>query len=292
MASDSAKLPKEAQEALERDDDNILACSDLVKTRKGGLGYRLLVENLTIGKGEHLALIGDSGSGKSTLLDMIAMILKPDSADEFSFKPLGNPKRNDLWKIWQKANYALFEGLRRSELGYIMQTGGLLPFLTVADNITLPADLKVGFPKSEKNERFEALTSTLGITHLLNKLPSTISVGERQRCAIARALIHAPSLVLADEPTASLDPPTADKVFELLLDLCKESALIVSTHERSRVLTGHFKVWQITCQPGSDSQPIEARISPFTNFSEHIPEKIPTHSPKIDLSKKVSSLFH
>ncbi|MDR2300884.1 MAG: ABC transporter ATP-binding protein [Deltaproteobacteria bacterium] len=294
MVSDPENFAKDAsaENSAEIDADNILACSDLVKTRKGGVGYRLLVENLTIGKGEHLALIGDSGSGKSTLLDMIAMILKPDSAGEFSFKPLGSDKRNDLWRIWQKANYALFEGLRRSELGYIMQTGGLLPFLTVADNITLPADLKVGYPKSDRNDRFQALTSTLGITHLLNKLPSTISVGERQRCAIARALIHAPSLVLADEPTASLDPPTADKVFELLLDLCKESALIVSTHERNRVLTGHFKVWQITCQSGSDTQPIEARISPFTDFPKSAPEKTPAPTVKVDLRKGASSFFH
>ncbi|MDR2366989.1 MAG: ATP-binding cassette domain-containing protein [Deltaproteobacteria bacterium] len=244
-------------------DDVILNCADLVKTRKGGVGYRLLVESMTIGRGEHLALIGDSGSGKSTLLDMIAMVLKPDSAGDFSFRPIGHAKWHDLWKIWRKGAYGIFEALRRSELGYIMQTGGLLPFLNVADNITLPADLKPGFPKAEKRERFKALTATLGISHLLGKLPSAISVGERQRCAIARALIHAPSLVLADEPTASLDPPTADRVFELLLDLCRDSALVVSTHEQNRVLTGRFKVWRIDCRPGGEGQPIEARVAPL-----------------------------
>jgi putative ABC transport system ATP-binding protein len=225
------------------------------------VGYRLKVEGMTIRPGEHVALIGDSGSGKSTLLDMIAMVLKPDSADDFSFRPLGQDKWYDLFGIWSKGGYSVFERLRRSELGYIMQTGGLLPFLTVADNITLPADLKPGYSAAEKKERFKALTTTLGITHLVNKLPGRISVGERQRCAIARALIHKPSLVLADEPTASLDPPTANKVFELLLELCRDSALVVSTHEHHRVQDGRFKVWRIDCQSSEEGGPIEASVS-------------------------------
>jgi putative ABC transport system ATP-binding protein len=259
------EVPGQVTQPDQEQEDNgvILNCSNVSKSRKGGVGYRLLVERMNISKGEHLALIGDSGSGKSTLLDMIAMVLKPDSADDFSFKPLGHPKWHNLWKIWQHGDYGIFERLRRSELGYIMQTGGLLPFLTVADNITLPADLKPKYPKTERNERLKSLASSLGIAHLLKKLPSQISVGERQRCAIARALIHSPSLVLADEPTASLDPPTADRVFELLLDLCRDSALVVSTHEHHRVQSGHFNVWKITCSSGAEGQPIEATVSPL-----------------------------
>ncbi|MDR1111086.1 MAG: ABC transporter ATP-binding protein [Deltaproteobacteria bacterium] len=252
----------------EKRDDAILRCQNLVKTRQGGPGYRLRVDGLTVGQGEHLALIGDSGSGKSTLLDMIAMILRPDSADDFSFRPVGQAKWHDLWGIWRRGRYAVFETLRRSELGYIMQTGGLLPFLSVADNITLPADLKPGFPRAEKRGRLGDLSAALGIAHLLGKLPSQISVGERQRCAIARALIHGPSLVLADEPTASLDPPTADRVFALLLELCRDSSLVVSTHEHGRVRTGQFKVWRVSCSPGQEGQPIEARVSPIVDLAK------------------------
>jgi putative ABC transport system ATP-binding protein len=235
---------------------------EVVKTRPGGVGYRLAVDELSVGPKERVAVIGESGSGKSTLLDLMAMVLKPDSAQILSFKPAAEEKARDLWADWRVGRYGAFERLRRSHLGYVMQTGGLLPFLTVQDNILLPAELKGAERAKARLERLAYLADELKIAHLLDKYPARVSMGERQRCAIARALIHKPTLVLADEPTASLDPPTADRVFELLLQLSRDAALIVSTHDQKRVLNSDFRVVRVVCGAASPGQPIEARLEP------------------------------
>ncbi|MDR0356036.1 MAG: ATP-binding cassette domain-containing protein [Deltaproteobacteria bacterium] len=251
------------------DDNSLLTLRNVVKRRTVGHGYSLTVDHFSVVPGRRLALIGDSGSGKSTLMDMLAMISKPDEADEFVFAPEDHDVSYDLKDIWRKRRYSVFEKLRRSELGYIMQTGGLLPFLSVADNISLPASLKRSISKAERKARLKALTEEMGIGHLLKKLPSQISVGERQRCAIARALIHDPSLVLADEPTASLDPPTADKIFRLLSEVCRDRALIISTHERRRVVGNpDFEVWQIRCETKEEDQSIAACLTRFVDMTK------------------------
>jgi putative ABC transport system ATP-binding protein len=243
-------------------DDILVVLQGVLKKRKEGTGYSLLADDLFIGPTERVALLGDSGSGKSTLLDLIAMVLKPEDAKVFTFFSRQNNQRYDLWKIWGQKKLSLFEGLRRSELGYIMQTGGLLPFLDIKDNIILPANIKVGYSAKTRNQHFDYLISELRIGHLLKKYPSEVSVGERQRCAIARALIHKPSLVLADEPTASLDPPTANRVFDLLLTLCQDSALVVSTHDHRRIKErSDFTVWNISCVMDPQSGSIEATVS-------------------------------
>jgi putative ABC transport system ATP-binding protein len=260
----------------------------VVKIRRGGAGYRLTVDNLIVSSGERLALIGDSGSGKSTILDMMALVLKPDEADDFSFKPMGSDKWQDLWKTWQSKRLTRFEAIRRSSLGYVMQTGGLLPFLTVRDNISLPAELKGTIPTKIWREKLKYLAEELKITHLLTKYPTKVSVGERQRCAIARALVHNPSLVLADEPTASLDPPTAERVFELLLRLSQDCALVVSTHEHRRVVGTDFKVYRLLCRSTSPDQPIEAMVIPPEEYRFSDEGKVET----ISLEKKKTSELH
>jgi putative ABC transport system ATP-binding protein len=221
-----------------------------------------LANNLSIGPTERVALLGDSGSGKSTLLDLIAMVLKPEDANLFTFFSRQSNQRYDLWKTWKQKKLSLFESIRRSELGYIMQTGGLLPFLNIKDNIVLPANIKIGYSAKTRNLQLDYLLTELRIGHLLKKYPAEVSVGERQRCAIARALIHKPSLVLADEPTASLDPPTANRVFDLLLTLCQDSALVVSTHDHRRIAErSDFTVWKINCEMDPQTKAIEAIVS-------------------------------
>ena len=244
----------------------IMYFRDVVKTRQGGAGYRLVIDELVINPKERVALIGDSGSGKSTILDIMALVLKPDSAEEFFFRLAGGDKWENLWKAWSHGRHARFEGIRRSELGYVLQTGGLLPFLTVRDNIALPAGFKNGGISRETADYLDYLAGELKIDHLLRKFPTRISVGERQRCAIARALVHKPSLVLADEPTASLDPVTADHVFDLLLRLCEECALVVSTHEHRRVLGTDFKVFRLTVSTGESGGPIVAKVVPPDDY--------------------------
>jgi putative ABC transport system ATP-binding protein len=240
---------------------------DVVKVRPGGAGYRLVIDELLISSKERVALIGDSGSGKSTILDMMALVLKPEEAGELFFRPSEGAPWENLWRDWTTGRHGRFESIRRSHLGYVLQTGGLLPFLSVRDNITLPADLKYGRATAETAEYLGFLAEELKIAHLLRKHPAKISVGERQRCAIARALIHRPSLVLADEPTASLDPPTADRVFELLLRLCEGCALVVSTHEHRRVVgASRFNVFRIDCRQGGPGEPIEATVAPPADY--------------------------
>ncbi len=201
----------------------------VVKTRvDNGLQFRLNIPDLKIAKGEKIALIGESGSGKSTLLDILAMVLSPTSAGRFFFIP---PKGGafDLKKIWQEHDQNRLSDLRREHIGYILQTGGLLPFLTVRQNIMLPRTL-LGV---EDDQSIEFMSDVLGIKRQLDKLPGALSVGERQRVAIARTLAHHPSIVFADEPTASLDPVNAAKTMTLLTELLDvlDITMIIASHD-------------------------------------------------------------
>lgn len=230
-------------------------------SKSRGSAYGLRIPALDIRPGDRLMLMGPSGSGKSTSLDLLALVLKPDDSAEFNWRPEGGPAF-DLAEAWRRRRSGALSALRLKNLGYVLQTGGLLPFLTVGDNILLPAEMS-GLGRPDMRRRLEELSQELGISHLLDKYPAQVSVGERQRCAIARAVIHRPALILADEPTASLDPPTADRVFELLLRLSRQSALVVATHDLSRAARHDFQSFQIVCAPSEDGgTEIEARLVP------------------------------
>lgn len=199
----------------------------------GSSAFCLEVADLTIERGERLVLTGASGCGKSTLLDILAMVLRVDSAAACTFHPPAQGSY-DLMQLWQQGALDVFTTLRRRYFGYVLQSGGLLGFLSVRDNIgllrrwrQLPANVGV----------VEQLAERLNIAHLLNRYPSALSMGERQRVAIARALAHAPPIVLADEPTASLDPLNADAVMELFLTLASEQGvtLIMASHDWPRM---------------------------------------------------------
>jgi putative ABC transport system ATP-binding protein len=212
-----------------------------------------MIASLSVERGSRIALAGQSGSGKSTLLDMLALVSAPDPPEkgsEFVWAPGSTKERLDVSQDWKSGSGKRREAVRRRDLGYILQSGGLLPFLSVRDNILVPARLKKHPEGKDLEERLEHISSRLGIQRLLKKLPSRISVGERQRAAAARALIHSPSLLLADEPTASLDPPTAAKVFELFLELAGESgaAVVLATHNRDQAERFGFAVHTVECE--------------------------------------------
>ncbi len=197
----------------------------------GDTTFELWVERLAIRPGDKIALTSRSGSGKSTLLDMLALILRPDRSDKFVFHT--GDGETDIGDRWEHRNGSSLDGLRRRHIGYVLQTGGLFPYLSVADNIGLPRRL-LGRPDRDCVQR---LADQLGLTPHLAKLPGELSVGERQRVAVARALAHDPDVVIADEPTASLDPPTADTVMSLFMQQVDERgiATIVASHEWQRV---------------------------------------------------------
>jgi putative ABC transport system ATP-binding protein len=178
-------------------------------------------------RGARIALIGESGSGKSTLLELLAMIARPTVSHEFVFSPSHGEIHDVAALLLAQAADPLAE-LRSRHIGYVLQYGGLLPYLSVRENIDLSRRV-LGLPASD---RAAFLAGKLGIAAQLDKLPDELSAGQRQRAAIARALAHEPGVILADEPTAALDPANAERIFALLVELTDALGvtLVVATH--------------------------------------------------------------
>lgn len=195
-------------------------------------GFRLQVPSIDIHAEENIALVGHSGCGKSTLMDLFALVLHPDHADGYSISPVGGETDNieDLWRRKKQNRLSL---IRKQHIGYVLQSGGLLPYLTVRENIELPRKLL----KLPKDDSIPSISKVLGIHRQLDKLPGLLSAGERQRVAFARALAHRPSILLADEPTAALDPITARKIMAVVMELIKglKITLITASHDWAHV---------------------------------------------------------
>ena len=179
--------------------------------------------DLKLKVGERVALMGPSGSGKSTLLNCICGIEPVDSGE---IKVGG--------KSLSQLDGANLELLRRESIGYVFQSFHLLPTLSAFENIEFPGQL-VGMPKKERLDRVAQLLESVGLSHRSEHLPDALSGGECQRVAIARALMHFPRLLLADEPTGSLDTSSGDQILELLEELSQEHsvALLLVTHDHT-----------------------------------------------------------
>jgi putative ABC transport system ATP-binding protein len=190
--------------------------------------FELYVPTLNVHPGQIVVLQGVSGSGKSTLLDLLAMVLRPEKCEQFMFVPKSGLSVN-AWEAWQRNELDMLWQLRGEHIGYVLQTGGLLSFLTAYENIALACKLL----RQPVREPVERIAERLGISEQLGKFPGKLSVGERQRVAIARALVHRPSVVLADEPTASLDPLNARRIIDLFLELVADLRMtaIIATHD-------------------------------------------------------------
>jgi putative ABC transport system ATP-binding protein len=176
--------------------------------------------SIAIARGQHVAVVGRSGSGKSTLLRLMGGLEAADTGrvgiDGADFTRLDETER------------AL---RRRKDLGFVFQSFNLIPTLTVTENVELPLALN-GTTAEDSGRRSRELLAELGLGTCLDRFPEEISGGEQQRTAIARAVIHEPKLVLADEPTGNLDAETAHHVIDLLLRTCRDrnATLIVATH--------------------------------------------------------------
>ncbi|MDR6924611.1 putative ABC transport system ATP-binding protein [Pseudomonas sp. BE134] len=197
----------------------------LVRRGEGAQAHHVRLPHLQVGAGEILAITGESGSGKSTLLEAIGLLLAPVELERFR---LGAAHAQDIAHLLATDDQPALAAVRSRHLGFILQSGGLLPFLSVRDNISLPRRL-LGMPA--KSEHIDHAVDVLRLQGLLDKQPQALSIGERQRVACVRAIAHEPLLLLADEPTAALDPHSARRLFELLLSLVSSmglSALVVS----------------------------------------------------------------
>jgi putative ABC transport system ATP-binding protein len=202
-------------------------------------GFRLCVPSLEIQAGENIAIVGHSGCGKSTLLDMLALILCPDATDHFEISPV-DARSDNIDILWQQKNQDRLAQVRRQHIGYVLQSGGLLPYLTVRENIELPRKLL----KLADDDSISSISRVLGIHRQLDKLPGLLSAGERQRAAFARALSHRPSILLADEPTAALDPITARKIMAVVMELIKglKITLITASHDWAHVYKMELRI--------------------------------------------------
>ncbi|NMO97402.1 ABC transporter ATP-binding protein [Paenibacillus lemnae] len=200
----------------------ICSVQNLGKVYKGAVSQVALSDiNLTIQAGEFVGIMGPSGSGKTTLLNMISTIDTPTSGKiTISGQNPFTMSQDEL---------AMF---RRRELGFVFQSFNLLHTLTVKENILLPLTLD-GVKVAEMNDRIAHLADNLGITPILDKRTYEISGGQAQRTAVARALIHQPKLLLADEPTGNLDSKSARDVMEIMERRNKENrdTMMLVTHD-------------------------------------------------------------
>ena len=197
-----------------------------------GKGRTAVLNRISLGidPGDTLAVVGPSGSGKSTLLNIIGALDRPTSGEVlFSGHNLASLGDSEL------------AGIRNRDMGFVFQLHHLLPQLTVLENVLVPT-VPLGLKKSEKTskERALVLLENVGLEKHLEYFPGQLSGGEMQRVAVVRALINRPKLVLADEPTGSLDKHSSENLGRLLVELNREegTALVVVTH--SDELAGHM----------------------------------------------------
>ena len=177
--------------------------------------------NLEINKGAHIAVTGVSGSGKSTLLNLMAGLDRPSK---------GQVSLNDIY--FDYSNQTELSKFRNIHYGFIYQFHHLMPDFSALENALLPLLIRRKSIQNIKDEGLKLLDK-LGLKNRINHMPHELSGGERQRVAIARALIHRPSIILADEPTGNLDFKNANLVFEMFLEVAKETktAIVLVTHD-------------------------------------------------------------
>jgi len=203
----------------------------------GHLEVRALDDvSLVINAGDLVALMGPSGSGKTTLLLCVSLILEP-TAGTVVF---------DGETIYQNGWTGVdVRRLRREKIGFVFQSANLIPFLTVRENVLFPLDL-VGRKGAAAERRVTELLEYMEVAERANYLPALLSGGELQRVAVARALANRPKLILADEPTASLDTVRGKKVMEMLKQIARENqtAVITVTHD-ARMIEGFDHVYHL-----------------------------------------------
>lgn len=211
-----------------------LICADHLSTvlRDADRTFRLEINDFQMQPGTVVALSGPSGSGKTLVLELLGLLRRPDLPARFRCVRNGQADA-DLAGLWQGKGAAL-AATRGKLFGFVPQSGGLLPFLTVAENISLTQRIA----GTVNPAWVETLMERLNIAAVRHLRPGALSIGQRQRTAIARALAHRPAFIFADEPTAALDPDASEAVMRLFLDLAAETGcgVFLSSHDLDLVL--------------------------------------------------------
>ena len=212
--------------------ENVLELKNIIKNYPDGQQVNEVLKDISfnVKKGEFAAIVGPSGAGKSTLLTIMGALLTPSSGTVL----LNNQDISHLSKKKQTA-------LRLNQIGFIFQNSDLIPYLKISEQLQFIQKLSNKKPVDAK-----AILDKLGLSHRLNSYPNVLSGGEKQRVAIARAFINQPDLILADEPTASLDSKRGREVVQIIQKTVHEQdkAAVMVTHDE-RVLDLVDSIWQI-----------------------------------------------
>lgn len=201
------------------DRETLLRAERLTKLYPDGEVRALDGVDLTIERGEFVAIVGPSGSGKSTLLQLLGLLDEPSDGEVyFEGQPVSRLANTDR--------------LRAERIGFVFQSFHLLPMLTALENVQVPM-FESTLPHAARGEKARELLAAVGMQHRAGHLPLRLSVGERQRVAIARSLANDPALLLADEPTGNLDTRTGEEILELFFRLHEQANLtvVLITHD-------------------------------------------------------------
>ncbi|MEJ2895480.1 ABC transporter ATP-binding protein [Bordetella avium] len=190
-----------------------------------GPAFEVRLATLELAPGEVIAVVGSSGCGKSTLLEGLGLLLAPATIGRYILDGT-----RDVAAMMRRDDERGLAALRAARIGFVLQSGGLLPYLSAGENIALPRRLQ-GMPDADAHTT-QAIEQ-LGLSALLGQRPAALSLGERQRVAVVRAMAHGPGLLLADEPTSALDPDNSRRLFGLFIDLARRCRMVtvVVTHD-------------------------------------------------------------
>ncbi|QDO94114.1 ABC transporter ATP-binding protein [Formosa sediminum] len=202
--------------------DNVIEISNIIRDFKLGQETVHVLKgiDLTIKRGDYIAIMGPSGSGKSTLMNLLGCLDTPTAGTYvLNGKDVSKMTDDDLAEI------------RNTEIGFVFQTFNLLPRTTALDNVALPM-VYAGYSKADRTKRAEEVLTEVGLADRMDHKPNQLSGGQRQRVAVGRALVNKPSIILADEPTGNLDSKTSVEIMGLFNTIHKQgNTVILVTHE-------------------------------------------------------------